>query len=180
MRSSGRRPRVTGGRSDVTPPRGGGTGGSSPDAMNAARPPGLSTAKHLWVTSAPTVSGTAFATADLREVLGIVVDDLIGAEAAHVVTVRCARRGDYASTNLLGELNGEAGDAARPTLDEDRFSAVQLQRLLDGAQRGEARKCQSCGVDMRQPVGFLGEDGRLDRNLLGIGALLARCANARE
>src|SRR4029077_2866515 len=118
--------------------------------------------------------------ADLREVLGIVVDDLIGAEAAHVVTVRCARRGDYASTNLLGELNGEAGDAARPTLDEDRFSAVQLQRLLDGAQRGEARKCQSCGVDMRQPVGFLGEDDRLDRNLLGIGALLARCANAED
>jgi len=53
----------------------------------------------------------------LGKIAGVVIDDLIGAEAAHIVTVRRARRGDHAGADMLGELDGEAGDAARPALD---------------------------------------------------------------
>ena len=49
------------------------------------------------------------------EILGVVVDDLIGAETTHVSDVRRTRRRDHAGAENFGELDGEAGDAACPT-----------------------------------------------------------------
>jgi uncharacterized membrane protein len=74
--------------------------------MKAARPPGLSTAKDLGATSPPTVSKTAsqLATA-LREIPGVVVDDVIGAEASHICIVPRTRGRDHTSSNMLGKVH---------------------------------------------------------------------------
>src|SRR5262245_51180158 len=81
---------------------------------------------------------------------------------------------------MLGGLNGKARDATRPTLDQDFLSALELQRILDRAQRRQPGERQRRRVDMRQPLWLLGDDGGLDRDLLGIGALLARLADAED
>jgi len=127
MRSIWRRARPTGGRSDATSSRLG-LGACAPDAMKAARPPGLST------------DGVEDGVAILRhlsEILRVVVDDFVGSEATHIVAVRRARGGDHMGADMLGELNGKAGDATRPALDEDRLPALELQRILDRAQGRE-------------------------------------------
>ena len=49
---------------------------------------------------------------------------------------------------MLCELNGEACDPARPAMDQDRLAGLELQRLLDRAQRGEAGERQGGGVDV--------------------------------
>ena len=132
MRSSGARARPTAGRSDVTSARRG-FGACAPDAMKAARPPGLSTAKDFCATSPPTVSNTASQRHDLGEILRVVVDDLVGAEAAHVVEVGRAGGRDDARADMLGELDGEARNAAGAALDEDGLAALELERVLDRA-----------------------------------------------
>ena len=58
MRSRDCRDRATAGLSDVTSLRLG-LGACAPEAIKAARPPGLSTAKDFCATSPPTVSKTA-------------------------------------------------------------------------------------------------------------------------
>ena len=58
MRSMCARVRGTAGRSAVTSLRSG-LGACAPEAMKAARPPGLRTAKERVATSPPTVSNTA-------------------------------------------------------------------------------------------------------------------------
>ena len=58
MRSRCARERSTGGRSEDTSVRSG-FGACTPEAMNAARPPDLSTANDFCATSPPTVSNTA-------------------------------------------------------------------------------------------------------------------------
>src|SRR5258706_143518 len=58
MRSRGARSRPTAGRKAVTSPRSG-LGACPPEAMKAARPPGLRTAKACMATSPPTVSDIA-------------------------------------------------------------------------------------------------------------------------
>ena len=58
MRSRDCRDRPTAGLSDITSLRLG-FGACAPEAMKAARPPGLSTAKDFCATSPPTVSKTA-------------------------------------------------------------------------------------------------------------------------
>src|SRR5262252_7081435 len=82
------------------------------------------------------------------EILRVVVDDFIGSEAAHIVAVRRARGGDHMRADMLGELNGEAGDAARPALDEDGLPALELQRILDRAQGREPGERQGGSVDV--------------------------------
>src|SRR5262245_2364777 len=116
----------------------------------------------------------------LREIGGVVVDDLVGPEAAHIGLIGRARGGDHVGAEMLGELNGKARDATRPALDQDFLSAFELQRILDGAQRRQPGEREGGGVDMRQPLRLLGDDGGLDRDLLGIGALLARLADAED
>src|SRR5438046_9097050 len=53
----------------------------------------------------------------LCEIASVVVDDFIGAEAAHIGMVRRTRSGDHVGADMLGKLNGKAGDAARPSLN---------------------------------------------------------------
>ena len=60
----------------------------------------------------------------LGEILGVVVDDFIGAEAFHICMVRRTRGRDHTSSDMLGKLDGKTGDAARSTLDQDRLAAL--------------------------------------------------------
>src|SRR5215471_304259 len=177
MRSIWRRARPTGGRSAVTSSRLG-LGACAPDAMTAARLEHRE--RPLRHVAADGVEDGVAIFRNFREILRAVVDDFIGAEAAHIVAVRRARGGDHAGADMPGKLNGEAGDAARPALDEDQLPALELQRILDRAQGGEPGERQGGGVNVRQAAGLLGDDRGLDRDLLGIGALLAGLANAEH
>lgn len=69
------------------------------------------------------------------EVVLVVVDDLIGAEALDVSVVDRARGGDDTGTNMLGELDGKSGDATGAALNENGFAVVQLDRILDCNER---------------------------------------------
>ena len=46
----------------------------------------------------------------LCEIANVVVDDLIGAEAAHIVEIGGAGGGDYARADMLGEMNDKTGN----------------------------------------------------------------------
>src|SRR3984957_6278850 len=117
---------------------------------------------------------------ELGEILRLVVDHLVGAEAAHVVEVRAAGGGDDARADVLGELDREARDAAGAALDQDGLAALQRERVLDREEGGEAGERERRGVDMRQRVGLLGDDGRLDGELFRIGAFLADVEHAEH
>ncbi len=114
---------------------------------------------------------------DLGEVDGVVVDDLVGADLAQVVVVGCARGGDDARAEMLCQLDGEARNPARASLDQDRLTRFELQGILDRANGRQPRERHGCGIDVRERGGLLGDDRCLDRNLLGIGAFLADVAN---
>ncbi len=73
--------------------------------------------------------------------------------------------------DMLRKLNGEARDAAGAALNEDRLAALELERVLDRDDRGEADERQRGGIDVRECGRFLGDDGRADRDLFAIGAL---------
>ena len=87
---------------------------------------------------------------------------------------------DDARADVLGELDGVARDAAGAALDQDRLAALELERVLDRVQRGQADQRQRRGVHVRQAVGLLRDDRGLDRDLLGVGALLARRQHAEH
>ncbi len=174
MRSRCGRSRPTLGRSDLTSERCG-TGAVSPDPMKAARPPGLQNGKRaLRHVAADGVEHRVAARNHLREILGVVVDGLVGAEALHVVVVRLARRRDDARADVLCDLYREARDAARPALDQYRFAGFQLQRVLDGHQRGKPDQRQGRAFHVRKVVGLFRDDRRLDGNLFRVGRLVAR------
>ena len=131
MRSRCARARPTGGRSDVRSPRGGLgrlRAGSNKGGAPARLEHREGFLRHL---AADGIEDGVAIGHDLREIAGIVVDDLVGAEAAHIVAVRRARGRDHAGADMLGQLDGEAGDAARPALDQDGFSGLELQGFLD-------------------------------------------------
>src|SRR5262249_23521325 len=80
---------------------------------------------------------------NLREILRIVVDDVIGTQVTHIVTIRSTRSRDHTCTDVLCKLNGETGDASCTALNQNGFTGSQLQRCLDGTQRGKASKRHS-------------------------------------
>src|SRR5580704_11011269 len=114
------------------------------------------------------------------EILRVVVDHLIGAEAAHIVDIRSAAGGDHASAEIFGELDGETGNTAGAALDQDGLAALKFQRVLDRIDRGQPGQRQRRGIDMRKPVRFLGDEGRRDCDLFAIGAFLAGAEHAEH
>jgi hypothetical protein len=54
---------------------------------------------------------------------------------------------------MLGELNGEARNAAGAALDQDGLAGFQLQRVLDRAECGETSERERRRVDMRAGLG---------------------------
>ena len=74
---------------------------------------------------------------------------------AHIVDVRGARGRDHAGADMLGKLNGEAGNAARPALDQDRLAGLELQRVLDRAQAVSPVSASAAASMCDSPSGFL-------------------------
>jgi hypothetical protein len=102
------------------------------------------------------------------------------APIAQVIVVGLACGRDHAGAEMFRQLDRKGGDTAGAALDQDGFAGFQFQRVLDGADRRQSGQRQRCGIDMRHVAGFLGNDGRLDRDLLGIGALLTDVADAEH
>jgi hypothetical protein len=60
----------------------------------------------------------------LCEIGNVVLDDLIGAETAHVGVVDRAGSGNEVGADMLGELNGKTGNPTGSALDQDRLPAL--------------------------------------------------------
>src|SRR5262245_21008902 len=116
----------------------------------------------------------------LGEVPGVVVDDLVGADATQVLMIGRAGDGNHAGADMLGELDREAGNAAGAALNENPLAGLELECLLDGADRGEAGQRHGGGDLVRHGVGLLGHQCGLDRELLGIGAIAAEREHAED
>ena len=86
---------------------------------------------------------------DPREIVGVVIDNFISPNVAEIGMVCRARCRDHMGADMLGKLNGEAGDPTRPALDQDSFSRLQFQCILDGTHRRKAGERQGGGVNMR-------------------------------
>src|SRR5262249_42559349 len=86
--------------------------------------------------------------ADLGEILGVVVDHAIGAEATNIGVVAGARRRDHARAEVLGELYGKSGNPAGATVNEDGLTCLEMRRVFNRPQRGEARKAESGCIGM--------------------------------
>ncbi len=81
---------------------------------------------------------------------------------------------------MLGELHGKARDAAGAALDQDGFAVFEVRRVFDGRHRGEADEPERRRLGMAERGGLLGDDGRLDGDLLGIGAFDALVGHAEH
>jgi hypothetical protein len=82
--------------------------------MKAAKAPGLSTTKDLCAISAGRVEYGIAIGNSLREIIGIVIDDFIGAEVPHICMVRRTGGRNHMSTDVLGELDGKASHPPPP------------------------------------------------------------------
>ena len=107
----------------------------------------------------------------MREILRVIVDDLIGPETPDIVHVGGAGRGDDVSAEVLGELNGEAGDAARATLisivsPRCSFSVSSTESI---AVRPVSASAAAFTCD--SPLRLLGDDRSPDGDLLGSRSL---------
>ena len=87
---------------------------------------------------------------------------------------------DHARADVLGELDGEGRDTARPALDQDGLAGLELQRVLDGADRREAGQRHRRGVDMRQRRRLLGDDVGANSDLLAVGSVAAGLEHAEH
>src|SRR5262249_39629140 len=74
----------------------------------------------------------------LGEVVRLIIDHLIGPELAHVFVVGGTRRRDNARADVLRDLDREAGHAPGTALDQYGLAGLELQRVLDRDERGEA------------------------------------------
>src|SRR5215471_5014433 len=106
-----------------------------------------------------------------REILLTVVDYPVGAEAADIIVVACAGRRDDRCADVFGQLKGKAGNSARAALDQNGFARFDFGSVFERPQRGQAGQCHRCRLRMAEPVRFLGDDCRLDSDLLCVGAL---------
>ena len=91
--------------------------------------------------------------------------------------VSTGRSGDHAGADMLGELNGKAGNPAGSALDQDRLPALELQCVLDCAQGGKTGQGHGRCLYMGDAGGFLRD---VDGNLLRIGTLLPGFADGED
>ena len=80
-----------------------------------------------------------------REVLGLVVDHVVGADRAHVVGLRGAAHAGHLGAHGLRELHREAADAAGRAVDEQVRPGPELDEPQP-LQRRRARDHHGCGV----------------------------------
>src|SRR6516164_121360 len=117
---------------------------------------------------------------DLREIHRIVIDDLVGTNFAQIIMVRRACGRDHVRAQMFRQLYGKARHTACASLDQDRLASLKFQCVFDGANRRQSGKRQRGGIDMGQTLGFLCDNGCLDRDLLGVGSFLTDVADAED
>ena len=61
------------------------------------------------------------------------------------------------ATDVLSELDGDAGHAAGPALNEDCLAGLEVKGVLDRDQRGKAGNRQSSGLDVAKARGLPGQ-----------------------
>ena len=104
---------------------------------------------------------------DGGDVVAAVVDDDVGAEALDELGVGDARRGGDERAEVLGELDGDGADAARPGLDEDPLTGLDRGDLDERLPRREPDERERRRLDHRRG-GWLGGDVVLvERDELG-------------
>ncbi len=106
----------------------------------------------------------------LGEILRVVVDRPIGAEALDVIVVAGAGGGDHGGAQMLGQLDPKSGHTSGAALDQDSLAGFELGRVLDCPQRGQAGQPHRRRLGMAEPVRLSGDDRGLDRELFGIAA----------
>jgi len=85
---------------------------------------------------------------NLSKIAGVVVDDFIGSDSTYIFMVCRTRGRDHPGAYMLSKLNGEAGNAACSTLDQDRLPGLQFQCILDRAHCREAGERQGGSFNM--------------------------------
>ena len=81
---------------------------------------------------------------------------------------------------MLGELDAEAGHATGAALDQNGFAGLELCRILEGPQRGEAGQRHGGRLGMAEAVGLLGDDRGLDGDLFRVRAFDALIADSEH
>src|SRR3954464_10717975 len=89
-----------------------------------------------------------------------------------------ARGRNDACAKVPGGRNGEAAYAAGAALDQDRFAAPELQRLLAGGARREPGERNRRGLPGPQALWLVGNDRLADGDLLGVAAFARHLADA--
>ena len=123
-------------------------------------PPGFSTLQGFFERLlAQAVHDDVVVAQDLFEIVLLVVDDDIRAEALHQIDVRGARRRRHGRADVLGELDCKCSHAAGAGVDEDFLSLLQVRSFDQRLPGGQA--------DQRDGSRFFhGERLRLDRHVV--------------
>ena len=105
-----------------------------------------------------------------REVARLVVDQLVGAQAADEFVLGGARRANHVGAASLGDLHGQVPDAASCPVDQHPLPGRELGGVDQALPGGEARQRQRGGLGMRQPGRLAGELAGRRRYVLRVGA----------
>ncbi len=91
-----------------------------------------------------------------------------------------AGRGVNRGAEMLGDLDGKAGDAAGAALDQDGLAGLELRGVLDAGERGDADEAERRSFGVAQRSGLLGDDRGFDREFLGVAAFDALLSHAEH
>ncbi len=116
----------------------------------------------------------------LSKILLRIVDHLVGPEALHIIHIGGAGSRDDLGADVLGQFDGEPGDAARAALDQDGLAGFQFQGFLNGDDCRQANQRKGCRFYMGHSVRLSSDYRSLHRDLLSIGAFLAAVADAEN
>ena len=115
------------------------------------------------------------------DVLRLVVDDLVGAEAADEVRLGGAGHGgEHPRAEGLGQLHGGGADAAGRALHEDGLAGLHGAAPHEAVVGGGEDHAQGGRLGERETVGYRHGLGLGQHDVLGIAALAAHAKAAEE
>lgn len=103
-------------------------------------------------------------------ILGLVVDNLVGAETAAEVSVGAGAGGDDVAAERLGDLDAEGSSAAGATVDEDAVAGALDDMRRDALQGGGGGGADARGLVEADALGHVGQRPARHRHVLAEGA----------